>query len=115
MVMLSKYKHKAQDFDHRIEVEEPTETTTNAVTSVAWTEFLRCWAKFDIKGSNSANEGEQEVGVVKRHYVVRYNSKTKNITGKMRVVDDGQHWYITGAPEKLRREGYIYLRTELRD
>lgn len=112
--MLSTHKHKIHHFDHRIEIEEPTETTTNAVTSVTWSEFIRRWAKFDIKGSNSSNEGEQEVNVIKRLYVVRYDSESKNITAKMRVVDDSQNWYITGI-EKNRREGYINIYTELRD
>ena len=98
--------------DRRVTIQSYTVTTDDwGHPSKTWSTHSTVWASKRDVALREPTELLQQVGYVKTHWIVRYDS---NLDVTMRVVYDNKHYYVIGVREIGREEG-MELITELRD
>lgn len=100
------------DLDRRIVVESFQETRDDWNYPVrTWVTFHTCWAQKRDDLETEPTELDQEVGVTRTLWKVRYRA---GIDTAMRIAYNSRYYYITGIKELGRQEG-MHITTELRD
>ncbi len=91
---------------YQITIESYTATRDASGGEVrTWTEFSKPYASIRYAGATERLEGDRTAETRKALFKVRYNSDTKNITAKMRIVYESANWDITGLAFLGRNDG----------
>ena len=100
---------RAGKLDRRIRIEAATLVDNGYGTVEQWAPFATVWAQYIPSAGKEAREQMGEAATLPATFVIRWSSKTAQITpGKHRVrfpnADDGQVYDIKSAAEVKRRE-----------
>ena len=94
---------QAGKLDRRIAIQEATTSTDGDNQTVeTWTEWASSWAQFIPQAGTEELEGESVVPVQTARFVIRWRS---GVTTAMRVIHDGETYYIRSVMEIGRRVG----------
>lgn len=77
---------QAGEFNHRVTIEQITETRTGADVIKTWTTYVERWAKVTSSTGREVINAQQRWPEVDYAITVRGDSKTMLITPKMRVI-----------------------------
>ena len=102
-----------ENLDRWVTVEQPTETQDAANQPVtAWTRLFKCPAKYRPFSTKDDIQSEIPFAQDIAEFTIRWTDK---INAKMRLVFEGNYYYITGFPQEIGRRHMIKLRAQRGD
>ena len=83
---------------HLVTVQSYTATRDNSGGEIrTYTDFAQFYASVRYQSASERLEGDRNVETKKALFKARFDSDTKNITAKMRLVFNNANWDITGV------------------
>ena len=101
------------DLDRKITIQSVSETLDSETNHsvLTYSTLATVWAKRLKVQSNESYEAKQQVAVNVVRYLIRYRT---GITERMRIVDNGSTYEISGI-EEIDRKNTLILTAEKRD
>jgi SPP1 family predicted phage head-tail adaptor len=102
----------ANDLQHRISIESPTESADSGGygdVTPTWKQEAKAWAMIETLGSREVYRAQQTYAATTHVITIRYSRQAADFTTKMRVKFGARYLYITGLVNIDERNDWIRL------
>lgn len=87
---------------HRLELQQPVQTTTDGSTVTTWATLGTVWGAIEPVRAREALIAGQTLSETSTRVVLRYNSLTAQLTARSRIRHGGKVYNLQGDPSEVR-------------